>query len=153
MPPVTCKGDRRFSAFCKMPTRQLAAEVAACAEKMLRQQHDTAARRKNSRREKPRSGRIVAQQQEKCRQGRRKDLIGLCEVVVCVCCIEVCKTLEVPERETGLFFLRCAKRTKKHTRGLRTSGLRGRFKALSEVILQKLPAARAETGFTCKTAA
>ena len=30
---------------------------------------------------------------------------------------------------TGLFFLHCAKRTKKHTRGLRTSGLRGRFKS------------------------
>ena len=51
------------------------------------------------------------------------------------------------------FFLRRAKRTKKHARGLRTSGLRGRFKALSEVILQKLPAARFETGFVCKTAA
>ena len=37
------------------------------------------------------------------------------------------------------FFLRRAKRTKKHARGLRTSGLRGRFKALPEVILQKFP--------------
>ena len=33
------------------------------------------------------------------------------------------------------FFLRRAKRTKKHARGLRTSGLRGRFKALPEKIL------------------
>ena len=51
------------------------------------------------------------------------------------------------------FFLRRAKRTKKHARGLRTSGLRGRFKALPEVTLQKFPAARAETGFACKTSA
>ncbi len=54
---------------------------------------------------------------------------------------------------TVLFFLRCAKRTKKYTKGLRTSGLRGRFKALPEVILQKFPAARVETGFVCKTPA
>ena len=54
---------------------------------------------------------------------------------------------------TVLFFLRCAKRTKKYTKGLRTSGLRGRFKALPEVILQSFPAACAETGFVCKTAA
>ena len=49
------------------------------------------------------------------------------------------KPRSFPERETGLFFLRRAKRTKKHARGLRTSGLRGRFKALPEVILQKFP--------------
>ena len=41
----------------------------------------------------------------------------------------------------------------KYTRGLRTSGLRGRFKALPEVSLQKFPAASAETGFACKTPA
>ena len=41
----------------------------------------------------------------------------------------------------------------KYTRGLRTSGLRGRFKALPEVILQSFPAACAETGFAHKTAA
>ena len=51
------------------------------------------------------------------------------------------------------FFLRRAKRTKKHARGLRTSGLRGRFKALPEVTLQKFPAAHVETGFARKTPA
>ena len=51
------------------------------------------------------------------------------------------------------FFLRRAKRTKKHARGLRTSGLRGRFKALSEAILQSFSAARAETGFARKSPA
>ena len=40
----------------------------------------------------------------------------------------------------------------KYIRGLRTSGLRGRFKALPEIILQSFPAAHAETGFACKTA-
>ena len=41
----------------------------------------------------------------------------------------------------------------KYTRGLRTSGLRGRFKALSEETSQKFPAAHIETGFARKTAA
>ena len=40
-----------------------------------------------------------------------------------------------PERENGFILFACTKRTKKHARGLRTSGLRGRFKALSEKIL------------------
>ena len=40
-----------------------------------------------------------------------------------------------------------------YPKGLRPSGLRGRFKALPEVILQKPPAARIETGFAHKTAA
>ena len=40
----------------------------------------------------------------------------------------------------------------KYTKGLRTSGLRGRFKALPEVMLQSFPAAHVETGFACKTA-
>ncbi|MGI6197045.1 MAG: hypothetical protein ACOYIO_08230 [Eubacteriales bacterium] len=47
---------------------------------------------------------------------------------------------------------RLYEKNQKYTRGLRTSGLRGRFKALSEVILQKFPAAHVETGFACKTA-
>ena len=48
---------------------------------------------------------------------------------------------------------RLYEKNQKYTRGLRTSGLRGRFKALPEVILQSFPAARDETGFACKTAA
>ena len=48
---------------------------------------------------------------------------------------------------------RLYEKNQKYTRGLRTSGLRGRFKALSEVILQSFPAASAETGFACKTPA
>ena len=48
---------------------------------------------------------------------------------------------------------RVYEKNQKYTRGLRTSGLRGRFKALSEVILQKFPAARIETGFARKTPA
>ena len=38
-------------------------------------------------------------------------------------------------------------------RGLRPSGLRGRFKALPEIYLENFPAARAETGFVCITPA
>ena len=61
------------------------------------------------------------------------------------------KNLETScERNVFTFFLRRAKRTKKHARGLRTSGLRGRFKALSKKIQQSFPAARVETGFACK---
>ena len=48
---------------------------------------------------------------------------------------------------------RVYEKNQKYTRGLRTSGLRGRFKALSEAILQSFPAARAETGFAYKTPA
>ena len=48
---------------------------------------------------------------------------------------------------------RLYEKNQKYTRGLRTSGLRGRFKALPEVILQKIPAAHVETGFACKTPA
>ncbi|MGI6196868.1 MAG: hypothetical protein ACOYIO_07325, partial [Eubacteriales bacterium] len=40
---------------------------------------------------------------------------------------------------------RLYEKNQKYTRGLRTSGLRGRFKALPEVSLQKVPAASAET--------
>ena len=50
-------------------------------------------------------------------------------------------------------FLRRAKRTKKHARGLRASGLRGRFKALPKIFLIKFPSAHVETGFSHKTAA
>ena len=46
------------------------------------------------------------------------------------------QNLETPcKGDVFTFFLRRAKRIKKHARGLRTSGLRGRFKALPEVIL------------------
>ena len=48
---------------------------------------------------------------------------------------------------------RLYEKNQKYTIGLRTSGLRGRFKALPEVTLQKFPAASAETGFPCKTPA
>ena len=48
---------------------------------------------------------------------------------------------------------RLYEKNQKYTRGLRTSGLRGRFKALPEVTLQKIPAAPVETGFARKTPA
>ena len=48
------------------------------------------------------------------------------------------ENLEAPcKGDVFTFFLHRAKRTKKHARGLRTSGLRGRFKALSKKILAK----------------
>ena len=48
---------------------------------------------------------------------------------------------------------RLYEKNQKYTRGLRTSGLRGRFKALPKVTLQKIPVAHVETGFAHKTAA
>ena len=66
----------------------------------------------------------------------QKDLILL--VGICYFCALVrgLQNLGAPcERERVVTFCVVQKVTKKHTRGLRTSGLRGRFKALSEKIL------------------
>ena len=52
-------------------------------------------------------------------------------------------------RRTSCHFLRCAKSNQK-AHGAKPCD--PRFKALPEVSLQKLPAARVETGFACKTA-
>ena len=60
------------------------------------------------------------------------------------------KPRNFPERER-VYSFRLYEKNQKYTRGLRTSGLRGRFKALSEFIWQKPPVARAETGFAHKT--
>ena len=57
------------------------------------------------------------------------------------------------EGERIVTFCIVQKVTKKHARGLRTSGLRGRFKALPEKIMQSFQAARVETGFAYKTPA
>ena len=62
------------------------------------------------------------------------------------------KPRSFPERER-VYSFRVYEKNQKYTRGLRTSGLRGRFKALSEETSQKFPAARVETGFAHKTAA
>ena len=62
------------------------------------------------------------------------------------------KPRSFPERER-VYSFRVHEKNQKYTKGLRTSGLRGRFKALPKVSLQKFPAARAEIGFVCKTAA
>ena len=51
---------------------------------------------------------------------------------------------------TDCHFLHCAKSNIKSTRD---SVLRPRFKALPEIVLEKLPATRAEPGFSHKTAA
>ena len=63
------------------------------------------------------------------------------------------KNLEASCERNVFRAFRLYEKNQKYTRGLRTSGLRGRFKALPEVILQEFPAARAETGFACKTPA
>ena len=61
------------------------------------------------------------------------------------------KPRNFPERER-VYSFRLYEKNQKYTRGLRTSGLRGRFKALSEETSQKFPAAYDETGFSHKTA-
>ena len=61
------------------------------------------------------------------------------------------ENLESPCKGERIYSFRLYEKNQKYPRGLRTSGLRGRFKALSEIILEKLPTARAETGFSHKT--
>ena len=52
-----------------------------------------------------------------------------------------------------VYSFRLYEKNGEYPRGLRTSGLRGRFKALPEIFLKKLPTTRAETGFSHKTEA
>ena len=60
----------------------------------------------------------------------KKVLIVAVRSCGCGALIRGLKNLGTPcEGKRFSCFLRCAKRTKKHTRGLRTSGLRGRFKS------------------------
>jgi hypothetical protein len=73
-----------------------------------------------------------------CRRRRQKDLIGLCEFVVCVRWFEVCKTSKLPERETVLFFSLVRKEPKVHQRfaNLWTPGtiqIAGRYVIFSEM--------------------
>ena len=90
----------------------------------------------------------------KPRNSIKKVLIVAVRSCGCGMLVRGLQNLGVPcKGDVFTFFLRRAKRIKKHARGLRTSGLRGRFKALSKVSLQSFPAARAETGFACKTPA
>ena len=63
------------------------------------------------------------------------------------------KNLETSCERNVFRTFRVYEKYQKYTRGLRTSGLRGRFKALPKVRLQSFPAAPAETGFACKTPA
>ena len=87
----------------------------------------------------------------------KKVLIVAVRSCGCGVLIRGLQNLDAPcKGDVFTFFLRRAKRTKKHARGLRTSGLRGRFKALPEVILQNfrrhvskpvLPAKRRRKGF------
>ena len=80
----------------------------------------------------------------------QKDLILLELAVIAASCFEVCKTSRFSAKRTACHFLHCAKSNIKSTRD---SVLRPRFKALPEIVLEKLPATRAEPGFSHKTAA
>jgi hypothetical protein len=71
-----------------------------------------------------------------------------CEAAIEVSCIEVCRTSIFSAKGTDCHFLHRAKSNQK-ARGVKPCD--PRFKALSEVILQKFPAARIETGFARKT--
>ena len=96
---------------------------------------------------------VLYKKQEKAAKPQ-KDLILFARICCFGALIRGLQNLGTPcEGDIFTFFLRRAKRTKKHARGLRTSGLRGRFKALSKKIQQSFPAARVETGFARKTPA
>ena len=83
----------------------------------------------------------------------QKDLICFVRRCGCGALIRGLQNLGTPCKGDVFRAFRLYEKNQKYTRGLRTSGLRGRFKALPEVILQKFPAACDETGFVCKTAA
>ena len=110
---------------------------------MLRQQHGTAARRgKNSRK----AAKEAAKRKKQPRSGKG---FNCCGAKLSLQCADsrFGKPRKFPTKGTSLFFLRRAKRTKKHARGLRTSGLRGRFKALPEKILAEFSNGTSRTRF------
>ena len=83
----------------------------------------------------------------------KKVLIVAVRSCGCGVLIRGLQNLETSCKRNVFRTFRVYEKYQKYTRGLRTSGLRGRFKALSEVILQSFPAAHVETGFAHKTAA
>ena len=115
------------------------------------------------------------------RQGRQKDLIGLVQSFGLGALIRGLQNLEAPFGKFLILFVRsrhcgelnqglqnletpgkgvrvgtfCGvqKVPQKHAEGCDPLDSRGRFKALLEIILEKLPTARAETGFSHKTVA
>ena len=87
------------------------------------------------------------------RNSLKKVLIVAARSCSCSALFRGLQNLEISCERNVLGTFRVYEKYQKYTRGLRTSGLRGRFKALSEVILQKFPAARIETGFARKTPA
>ena len=87
------------------------------------------------------------------RNSLKKVLIVAVRSCGCGVLIRGLQNLETSCKRNVFRTFRVYEKYQKYTRGLRTSGLRGRFKALSEVILQKFPAARIKTGFARKTPA
>ena len=114
------------------------------------------------------------------RQGRRKDLIGFVQSFGLGALIRGLENLEAPFGKFLILFVRsrhCGElirglenlgtfpkrkrfysfrlyeKNQKYPKGCGPLDSRGRFKALSEIILEKLPTARAETGFSHKTVA
>ena len=87
---------------------------------------------------------------EKPRNSLKKVLIVAVRSCGCGALIRGLLNLETSCERNVFRAFRLYEKNQKYTRGLRTSGLRGRFKALPEVIMQKIPAAHVETGFACK---
>ncbi len=87
------------------------------------------------------------------RNSLKKVLIVAARSCSCSALFRGLQNLEISCERDVLGTFRVYEKNQKYTRGLRTSGLRGRFKALSKIILQSFPAAHVETGFAHKTAA
>ncbi len=83
----------------------------------------------------------------------QKDLILFVRRYYLCVLIRGLRNLGSSRKGKRFYSFRVYEKNQKYTRGLRTSGLRGRFKALPKETSQKFPAARIETGFVCKTAA
>ena len=127
---------------CKKVFLQLRFFVCrSCGKKMLRQQHRTAERRKKG--FNLFCARLLfvcaASRFAKPRSFLKKVLIVAVRSCGCGVLIRGLRNLETSCERNVFGTFRVYEKYQKYTRGLRTSGLRGRFKALPEVILQKFP--------------
>ena len=116
-------------------------------------------RRLSRRRDAAKRQELLRQQQKKAAVGGErsreaaKDLIGLVRRYHVCALIRGLQNLGTPERERFYSFCVVQKEPKSTPEVCEPLDSRGRFKALSEIILEKLPTARAEPGFSHKTAA
>ncbi len=157
-----------------------ATKKAACCRKKPRSGENSTRSVPSRQGHRRKAEKLLRQQQKESRRRAAKDLIGLVRSCRLGVLIRGLQNLEAPFGKVLILFVRsrhCGElnrglenlgtpctgkrfysfrlyeKNQKYPRGLRTSGLRGGFKALSKKILADLPAVRVEPGFSHKTAA